>query len=135
MDDFDRLPLGAGLIRAVSPAAIRRWLRAEYQRWVFRRAVKEFAQNPEKIRLSTSALIPDLIYGWDNEGWSAFPEYVSACVEEALTTEGPILECGSGLTTILLGLIAQRRGKVVWTLENSPQWAERVNKSLKKYRI
>ena len=48
---------------------------------------------------------------------------------------GPILECGSGLTTLLVGVVAQRTGNSVWSLEHLSQWAERVQDDLDKYRI
>jgi predicted O-methyltransferase YrrM len=50
-------------------------------------------------------------------------------------SEGDIFECGSGLTTILMGVIAQRSGHVVWTVEHNRVWAEKVNTYLKRYRI
>jgi hypothetical protein len=79
--------------------------------------------------------VRDLIYGWGNEDWSAREEYLMACVRDALASRGPILECGSGLTTIVVGIIAQRDGKTLWSLEHAPAWAEPVRKYLRRYRL
>ena len=77
-------------------------------------------------------MIKDLIYGWGNEKWSALEEYLRACVEHASATRGPILECGSGLSTIMIGVIAQRRGIAHWALEHDPEWAARVSRILRR---
>jgi hypothetical protein len=53
----------------------------------------------------------------------------------AATVSEPILECGSGLTTILLGLFAGQRDIQVWTLEHEASWYKRVSTLLKKYNI
>src|SRR5262245_2632147 len=135
MDDYDRSPAFAGVLKVISPRGLRPHLRAAHKRYIFQRAINQFFRDPERAGSPSSALIADLIYGWANEGWSAFPEFLSACVHHALATNGAILECGSGLTTILLGLIAKRRGRTVWTLENNQEWGERVNGVLKKNRI
>jgi hypothetical protein len=76
-----------------------------------------------------------LVYGWGNELWSGWCEYLAACVEHSLTTRGPILECGSGLSTVLVGIVAQRRRLAHWALEHMPEFAAKVKTQLAKYRI
>lgn len=49
--------------------------------------------------------------------------------------QGPILECGSGLTTILVGAIAQRTGQAHWALEHMPAWAAKVQKRLQQHQL
>jgi hypothetical protein len=124
-----------GALRAVTPAPIRRRLRVKHQEHVFRRAIIEFARNPEKSIDAQSDVLLDLIYGWDNGGWVASPEYLSACLNEALAAKAAILECGSGLTTILVGMIAARRGQPLWTLEHDRQWGMRVRRRLVELQI
>lgn len=68
----------------------------------------------------------DLVYGWGNEGMSAQEEYLTAVVANAMTTKGPILECGSGLSTVILRLIAERRHLDVWSLEEDSEYASQV---------
>ena len=92
---------------------------------MFSGALKEFAANPGRLPRAAQ-LMDDLTYGWGNETFSALNEYIAEVVTQTLAVRGPILECGSGLTTILMGTIAQETGRKVWTLENSPQWADQV---------
>jgi hypothetical protein len=95
--------------------------------------MKRFLQSPEECVRSEA--LTHLVYGWGNELWSAWSEYLAACVEHALTTDGPILECGSGLSTILVGIVAQRRGISHSVLEHIPEWAARVSSQLARYRV
>jgi hypothetical protein len=44
----------------------------------------------------------------------------------------PILECGSGLSTLLLGIYAP---VPVWSLEESTPWAEYISTALRRYKI
>lgn len=116
------------------PAPVLLRLRALHRGFAFRRAMRRFLRDPRGA-MARSGTLSDLIYGWGNEDWSAWEEYLSACLTHALASGGDILECGSGLTTILLGAIAQRAGHVVWALEHTPAWAGRVGDCLARYRI
>ena len=76
-----------------------------------------------------------LCTGWGNEAYSGNPEYLEEVIRRAATTSDPVLECGSGLTTILLGLFAGRRGVQVWTLEHDQEWYKRIAAALRRFRI
>lgn len=89
--------------------------------------------NPEACIRPGSPVLMDLIYGWGNQSWSAWDEYLAVCIGHALTSDGPILECGSGLSTILVGAIAKKRGRCHWVLEHAPEWAEKVRRYLRAY--
>ena len=102
---------------------------------MFERTMQKFINDPVQSVRSQNGVLSDLIYGWGNEQWSALEKYLSDCLKYALVADGPILECGSGLTTIMLGVIAEASGNTVWSLEHNPEWASRVEKSLKKYNI
>jgi hypothetical protein len=118
------------LIKRIIPKSIKNQLREAHRRYVFDKSIKEFARL-RGDSLPGRKLLAGLIYGWGNEGYSAETEYLSSLTERALKTRGPILECGSGLSTVLLGLIAKRTGNAVWTLEHHPEWADRVRSVIK----
>jgi hypothetical protein len=82
-----------------------------------------------------SRVLTDLIYGWGNESWSAPDEYLDDCINHALTSTGPILECGSGLSTIVVGAIAKRRRQEHWALEHMPDWTSKVQRHLDRYKL
>lgn len=97
--------------------------------------MKRFLKAPERWTRPGNRVVADLIYGWGNEAWTALDDYLAGCIEHALTAKGPILECGSGLSTILVGAIGKSRGLRHWALEHKPAWAARVQRNLDRYRI
>jgi hypothetical protein len=111
-----------------------RSVRDLHRRAVFHHAMKRFVADPEKTA-SQPELLGQLVYGWGNTGWSGEPEYLQACIRHALECRAPILECGSGLTTLLVGHLAQRNGTSLWSLEHMPHWGERVQHALARFAI
>ena len=94
-----------------------------------------FLRAPAACAAPGDRLLLELIYGWGNESWSALDEYLAACIQNALVTTGPILECGSGLSTLVVGAIAKQRGIEHWVLEHSPEWAAKLQRDLDRYQI
>jgi methyltransferase family protein len=82
-----------------------------------------------------STLWTDAIYGWGNEKWTALEPYLCEVVRTAERTKGPILECGSGLTTLLMGAVTARNGGPVHSLEHNPEWRDRVCEALREHGI
>jgi hypothetical protein len=112
----------------------RRW-GERFQKFVFWRSMRRYLRAiAASQETSDPQLINELVRGWGNS-WSAQHEFLEATLREARVTSGPILECGSGLSTVLIGAVAQARGIRVWSLEHEPKWGERVLKTLRKYRI
>lgn len=62
---------------------------------------------------------------WGN-AWAGSPELLAAAYRLALSADGPILETGSGLTTLVMGVAAKKRGGRVFALEASLEWRRRV---------
>ncbi len=122
-------------MKSVLPHRIRLFLRAAQGDFVFWRAMKRFLKDPRACTHPGNPIIIDLIHSWRNEGWTALDEYLANCIDHALTSEGPILECGSGLSTILVGAIAKRRGQTHWALEHTLEWAMQVQRYLNRYKL
>lgn len=121
------------LLRNIARVARDR-LRDGHRQAVFRRAMRMFLRDPNTAA-DDSGVLTALVYGWGNESWSGAPELLHSCIKQALITEESVLECGSGLTTIVLGAVAQRTGIKVWSLEHMPEWAERVSMHLNLFAI
>lgn len=122
------------VVRKFIPSRTKQFLRDQHRRLVFRQAMRAFLARPVHRAVSADVL-DDLIYGWGNEAWSARAEYIQEFLRLAAIVRGPILECGSGLSTLLLGSVAQRTGNRVFSLEHHPQWGSHVRTMLDKYRI
>lgn len=78
---------------------------------------------------STELLI-ELLKAWGNEGFSADLRYVQEATRLAEKCKGPILECGTGLTTLICGVIAEKRGIELWCLEQDLEWLDEVKRIL-----
>lgn len=102
----------------------------------FYKTLKRFIKCPHLALNTDNGILKDLIIGWNNPYWSAHDEYLWSCIYHSmLNTKRPILECGSGLTTIVTGIIAKQAGTIVWSLENSEEWGTRVQKVLDEFEI
>jgi len=111
-----------------------RWLRTTYRNFFFRRAMKRLLNDPESS-LNDRSVLTELVRGWANERFSADVDYIEGCLQYVSRSGLPILECGSGLTTILAGLIAQKHGVTIWSLEHNKSWCKKVDRYLKMYNI
>jgi hypothetical protein len=79
----------------------------------------------------SASVLRRLHAGWSNEGWSGDTMYLEAVWRESLKARR-ILECGSGLSTIIMGKVAKATGAEIWSLEHIPAWKEKVNGILSK---
>lgn len=96
-----------------------------------------FAKAIKRIRggdTSFEAFV-ELSAGWANPS-AALPDMLQAVYAAALKAEGHALETGSGLTTIVAGLAAEKTGKLrIHALENDMHWHDRLNKVLDRHAI
>ena len=100
----------------------------------FRRAVNHVSKLPLGVTPDRQ-LLTDLIVGWGNEGFAAQLDYLEEVAARAAVARGPILECGSGLTSIVMGLLAGRRGVEIWSLEHYPEWRTRVMSAVRRSNV
>lgn len=112
----------------------RLWLRARHRRARMVESI-EVLRGLDDRGLVPSVLLSQLFYGWGNEDYAAEPEFLAAVVDAARRARGPILECGCGLSTLLLGIEADRRRLEVYSLEHDSTWAKRTRRALKRHGI
>jgi hypothetical protein len=80
----------------------------------------------KKDEVPSRNLLSELLTEWSNDAYVANLDYLEEVAKTSIASDGPILECGSGATTILLAALAARRGVEVWSLEHSSEWHQRV---------
>jgi hypothetical protein len=102
-----------------------------WRRFLFTRAMRDLAREPPG-RVPSDRLLRRLRRGWGNEDWSAHLAYLRAVCVFASDAGGPILECGSGLTTVLIGAMCAEGAEPI-SVEHSPEWARRVNAALARH--
>src|SRR5712671_6211054 len=93
------------VVKTIILVPVRELLHSGHRYFRFRRALRAFSRDLKTATFTQSWVARDLIYGWGNDAWSASEDYLLACLKYALLTDGPMLECGSGLTTIVLGIV------------------------------
>jgi hypothetical protein len=121
-------------LKRLVPAQVKRSAKEAVSERRLRRALRRISQLSEG-ELPSRKLLHELQVGWANEGFAARYDYLEEVIERAARTTGPILECGTGLTSLLIGLYAGRRNVQTWSLEHIPEWHARVTAVLKRHRI
>lgn len=71
-----------------------------------------------------------LALAWGNLGYAAGFSYLRHVGERAARSTGPILECGSGATTLLIAALTAKRGVDFWVLEHNRVWFDYLSRVL-----
>lgn len=121
-------------LKRLIPRALKEDLKRRLQERRLAGAIQSMRHLPPGASPS-SDMLARLETGWSNEGMAAQLRFLEEVARRAVSTPGPILECGSGLTTLILALLAARRGVDVWTLEHFPDWHSRVSEALLRYSL
>jgi len=121
-------------IKRLIPSQIKRPARRAVLAYIFRKAMRELATLPAG-QAPSRELLTRLRVGWDNQGWDAKLDYFEEIVRRVVSVDGPVLECGSGLTTLIVGHLTGLRNKQTWSLEHNEQWYRRVSKSIKRHGV
>ena len=123
-----------GPLKRLVPAPLKRAAKAAILDRTFRNAMRLVADLPLGV-VPPREVLNDLLVGWGNEGFAAQTDYLEEVSRQSARTSGPVLECGSGLTSIVIGLLAGRRGIKTWSLEHFPEWQARVAGVLERFEI
>lgn len=82
---------------------------------------------------ANSSRLRRLSWAWGNTAWSAGPGFINTALELADSVDGPVLECGSGLSTLIVGArLAQHNRKLV-SLEHDMRWYLRIAVLLQRH--
>ena len=120
-------------IRKVFPKWLKRPIKQALLNYQLRNAIRKI-RNAGTV-VPSRQLLSQLIVGWNNAGYAANLGYLEAVAKFAGDTHGPVLECGTGATTILLGILSERCNIEVWSLEHSLEWKTRIAQVLAQNKI
>lgn len=76
------------------------------------------------------ALMERIRIAWGNPGWTADGGFLVEVARAVWRRPGPVLDCGSGVSTLVLATIASRHGATVWSLEQDLNWHEYMRKAV-----
>ncbi len=122
-------------LKYLLPLFVRKSLKKIYQKLFWSYYFKEYLKSVEKGIIPNKKLLQKLIETWGNQSFSAKVDFCETIIEFASKTDKLILECGSGLSTLLLGAIAKKNNIKIVSLEHMDNWAEKVEKELSKYHL
>ena len=105
-----------------------------YKSFIFNRILRGFSKL-NFTEMTDIETISKLYYYFGNCGWSAKPEYLLTCIKYAIDCNGPILELGSGLSTLIIGIIAKKKHIEMTSLENNLKWSDNIIKLIDKYKL
>ena len=77
--------------------------------------------------------IPEMLEEWGNKDWAAPMAFIEEMVDMVALTDGPIVECGSGVTTLLLDKLCDDRP--VHTLEHDRKWHKKIVNEVDHVRV
>lgn len=80
-------------------------------------------------------VLTELAQAWGDDGFRAVGGYLEEVTRWASEARGPVLEIGSGLTTLILGSVVGRRGFPVWTLEHHAEFFRNTEARLQRYNL
>ena len=116
--------------RATLPRGVHSRLRRCFGDMILLHLFRRLKRDP--LILSRDPKIVDwAYYGWAS-GWAASPDLLRRIIHEASRAQGNILECGSGLSTLLLAFQQQNRPGFHVALEHDPEYAKRIEKWLRR---
>jgi predicted O-methyltransferase YrrM len=77
----------------------------------------------------------EIVDAWGNFDFASKPAYLQRVSVAASAESGPFLECGAGLSTVILGAAAKRRGTTVVSLEHDSFWARHMRRVLRRHAL
>ncbi len=80
-------------------------------------------------------LLHDCWQAWGNHAWSADLGYVEAVAARASGNAGVMLDCGSGLSTLIAATLCEPTGGRVWSLEQDAEWHAGMKRWLDRLEI
>lgn len=116
-------------------SAVKGALKELESRYLLWRGIRRFRSDLTVGRISELA-IHEMWMGWGNIAWSASPSFALISGETARSIAPKhTLEFGAGLTTLVLGLVAEASGTRCVSIDHEEKWCDIVDRRLKRYGI
>lgn len=120
------MPKLPGSVRKLIPQSLKTIVRRFTLRIGLRLVDREFRHD----RIPTQSVFAIARFGWGNSAWDADEEYLRVSCDLIRHSSSDILECGSGLSTIIYGMALRGKTTRLVALEHQQEWFERVNAEL-----
>src|SRR5215213_5043879 len=98
-----------GIVKKILPSSFKDKIKSINRERQFAAAIRRLTSVSESEAPARDVLA-ELGRGWGDDGFRAVGGYLDEVASWAAEAQGPVLEIGSGLTTLVLGALAGRRG-------------------------
>lgn len=95
-----------------------------------RAALRELERVTAEDQLDL-ALMDRIRTAWANTGWTGDAGFLREVAARVWRRPDSVLDCGSGVSTLILASIASRHGAKVWSLEQDQAWYEYMERVLR----
>jgi Methyltransferase domain len=119
-------------LKQLVPLRTRRYARTRELELRRSLALRRGVASLKRHRRASQRTLDRLVFGWGN-AWSAETGFLLTMASAAIDEPGPILECGSGLTTLVLAALRHDRSESVFSLEHDPDWFRFLASRLRRY--
>jgi len=121
-------------ITRLSQKAVKDWIRSRLRDAALRRAVTRL-RGMSDGQIANVENLREFRETFGNQGFSGDCRFLAESAKRASHASVAILECGSGASTIVMGLLAARRGIRVLSLEQDGSWYRMVQRDLDRLGI
>lgn len=121
-------------MKRLIPTPVKELIRSALRDRALRHATNRLRELPDE-RLGDPTVLMELRAAFGNLGFSGDCDFLSEVARRAAAVRGPVLECGSGVSTIVLGLLGARHGWRVISLEQDAEWHKRMQRDLRRLQI
>jgi hypothetical protein len=100
--------------------------------WIFNQLFTAFVKQPALYR-NNPVMLRRLVYYWGNASMAAGVDYAKACMEWGFTPNKNIIECGSGLSSLLAAAAGLQQNTFIYSLEDHAYWAGKMQALAKQH--
>lgn len=98
------------------------------------RGVRRLRRDLAANHISEEA-VAEIWLGWGNPDWSASQPLALHVARELLARKVDVVELGSGLTTLILGVVADHLRTRVLSIDHDRHWGERITRVLRSHQV
>jgi hypothetical protein len=102
--------------------------------YIFDQLFKSFLVNPEAF-VDNPVMMNRLVRYWGNASMAAGVDYATYCAKAGLQSNLRVLECGAGLSTLLIAATGKSKGTKIVSFDDHPFWAKKMQDLAQKYKL
>ena len=120
------------IITNLIPLSTKKYIASKYFDRLLHKNLEKLVRESKSGKINNDT-ISNVIKGWSNRGWSTDMRYISAIIKRINGKSIEILECGSGISSIIMGIVSPN--STIFSLEHIPVWGDKIRGILNRYNV